>query len=176
VPTLAGIFILGELGGPAADAMHEISRRFDPKLARSRRPHITVAGSSGVGPIPWDTPVDELARRLTPITADTPPIPLTIGAAERFPQTEIVVLPVDPHGPIRVLHDRIASSGLRFGPARFTFSPHITLNLYRTLTRESLRELLAVRATGPVVLDTLYVYYTNAPNPATLLLKLPLLG
>jgi 2'-5' RNA ligase len=176
VPTLAGIFILGELTGPVADEIHAVTRRYDPKLARTRRPHITLAGSSGVGPIPPDTLVAELRHRLTPVAATTAPIELSLHTPHRFPQTNIVVLPIDPHGAIRVLHDRIATSGLKFGPARFTFSPHVTLNLYKSLTNETLRALFQVRATGPVTLKTLHVYYTSEPRPAKLLLELPLTG
>ena len=29
-------------------------------------------------------------------------------------QTDIIVLPIDPHGPLRILHDRIITSGLPF--------------------------------------------------------------
>src|SRR5580704_10290754 len=155
MPTLTGIFVLGELTGPIVDELHAITWRYDQKLARLRRPHITLAGSSGVGPIPSATPVQELRDRLTPIAAATAPIDLTLKPVHRFLQTDIVVLPIDPHGAIRVLHDRIATCGLRFGAARFTFSPHVTLNLYKSLTRETLRELLQVRVAGSVVLDAL---------------------
>jgi 2'-5' RNA ligase len=176
VPTLSGIFVLGELHGPVAATIHEINQRFDPKLARARRPHITIAGSSGVGPIPTDTSVALLRERLAPIAASTPPLELALHPAHRFPGTNIVVLPIDPHGPLRVLHDRVASSGLPFGRARFTFSPHVTLNLYKTLTPETLRELLAVRIEHTVTLRTIQLYHTSDPSPARLLLDLPLTG
>ena len=176
MPTLAGIFVLGELQGLPVTVIHDITRRFDPKLANLRRPHITLAGSSGVGPIPPDTSVATLRKHLEPIAASTAPIALPLQPAHRFPQTNTVVLPIDPHGAIRVLHDRIASSGLPFGPARFTFSPHVTLNLYRTLTRDTLDALLRVRITEPVLLDRLQLYYTSEPRPAKLLLELPLTG
>jgi len=176
VPTPSGIFILGELGGAVAESLHAISRRHDPRLAAARRPHITLAGSSGVGPMAAATPERLLRERLAPIAATTPPLELTLGVPERFPGTNIVALPVDPHGPIRMLHDRIASSGLHFAAPRFSFSPHVTLTLYRTLTQDALGELLAVRADGTVVLDRLDVYYTREPAPARLLLTLPLTG
>lgn len=89
-------------------------------------------------------------------------------------QSEIVVLPLDPHGPLRVLHDRIATSGLPFQPARFTFSPHCTLSLYPTLTRETERELLAIRINEPAIIDRLIVYHTMDPQPSKKLLDLPL--
>lgn len=94
----------------------------------------------------------------------------------RFMQSEIVVLPLDPHGPLRVLHDRIAKSGLPFQRARFTFSPHCTLSLYPTLTRETERALLSLRIREPAVLDSLTVYHTMDPQPAKKLLELSLTG
>jgi 2'-5' RNA ligase len=172
----SGIFILGELVGPVADQIQAIVERHDPKLARSHRPHLTIAGSSGLGPMAADTPVNLMRERLEPVTSTTAPIELVLGKPERFPATEIVVLPVSPRGALRELHDRIGASGLHFARPRFAFSPHVTLNLYRTLTREALDSLLAVRITEPVVLDRLRLYYTSEPNISRLLLDLPLAG
>ena len=42
----AGIFVLAPIGGSAVDAISELQRRFDPKLAGGQPPHITLAGSS----------------------------------------------------------------------------------------------------------------------------------
>ncbi|MGI8547032.1 MAG: 2'-5' RNA ligase family protein [Gemmatimonadaceae bacterium] len=176
MPTLSGIFILGELTGPVADELQAITERADPKLARLRRPHVTVAGSSGLGPMAADTPMDLLRERLTAVARETAPLSLKLGPVERFPGTEIVVLPIAPRGPIRALHDRIASTGLHFARPRFAFSPHVTLNLYKTLTPKSLRTLMGVYVSQPVTLDRLHVYLTNEPTPARLLLDLPLTG
>jgi 2'-5' RNA ligase len=123
-----------------------------------------------------DTPPELMRERLEPITSTTAPIELVLGNPERFPATEIVVLPISPRGPIRALHDRIGASGLHFARPRFAFSPHVTLNLYKTLTREALDSLLAVRMTEPVTLDRLRMYYTSEPNISRLLLELPLTG
>lgn len=174
--TPSGIFVLGELIGPAADEIQQVVQRHDPKLARAHRPHITVAGSSGLGPIAADTPVALMRERLEPITRSTAPIDLVLGPSERFPGTQIVVLPVEPRGPIRELHDRIGASGLHFARPRFAFSPHVTLNLYRTLTPEALTALLAVRVRSTVTLDRLRLYFTSEPNVSRLLLELPLAG
>lgn len=174
--TPSGIFILGELAGPAADEIQAIVERHDPKLARWRRPHLTLAGSSGLGPMAADTPVELMRELLEPVTSSISPIDLVLEIPERFPATEIVVLPVSPRGRIRELHDRIGASGLHFARPRFAFSPHVTLNLYKTLTREALDALLAVRITEPVVLDRLRMYYTRPPNVSRLLLELPLAG
>lgn len=171
-----GIFVLTELPGEAGDQVRALQQRFDPKLARLTPPHVTIVGSSGVGAIPTDTPVARIHEALAPIAATIAPMTLQFGAPTRFMQTDIISLPLDPHGPLRTLHERIATSGLPFKPSRFLFTPHCTLNFYRTLTRETERALLAVRVTAPVIVDRLQVYLTRDPQPATKLLEFALTG
>jgi 2'-5' RNA ligase len=155
-----GIFIVAELTGPVQTTVHTIQQRFDPKLARGTPPHITVAGSSGVGPLPVDTRVADISQALEPITHATPPITVHFEHPHRYMTTDIIVLPVDPHGPIRTLHEAIAASGLRFERSRHMFSPHCTLSFHRLLTPQAERALMAVRVEEPVVIDRLQFYLT----------------
>ena len=171
-----GLFIIAEIRGAAGTIIREINQKYDPRLARYKAPHVTIAGSSGVGPIPQSVTTSELWDKLAPITSSTPVLSLSLGLPLRFMQSEIVVLPLDPHGPLRILHDRIATCGLPFERARFTFSPHCTLSLYPTLTRDTERELMAIRVRAPVVIDNIIVYQTFDPQPSKKLLELPLSG
>ncbi|MEJ7758339.1 MAG: 2'-5' RNA ligase family protein [Gemmatimonadaceae bacterium] len=171
-----GIFVLAEIGGRAGDRIREINVKYDPKLARYKPPHVTIAGSSGVGPIPASVADVDLKDKLSAVTSSTAPLTLRFGPPIRFMQTEIVVLPLDPHGALRIFHDRIATCGLKFERARFTFSPHCTLSLYPTLTPESARELLALRVHEPVTIDRITVYQTLDPQPSKKLLELVLTG
>ena len=173
---LNGIFIIAELGGKAGEQIKAINEQFDPRLARYKAPHVTITGSSGVGPIPGSVATVELWEKLTPVTSTTAPMSLQFGPPMRFMQTEIVVLPLDPHGPLRNLHDRLATSGLPFGRARFTFSPHCTLSLYPTLTAETARGLLAIRVLAAVVIDRIHLFQALDPQPSRKLLELPLTG
>ena len=171
-----GLFIIAEIGGAAGTIIAEINRKYDPRLARYKAPHVTLAGSSGVGPIPPSVTTSELREKLSPITTTTAVLTLDLGNPHRFMQSDIIVLPLSPHGPLRVLHDRIAISSLPFQRARFTFSPHCTLSLYPTLTKETERELMAIRVRAPVVIDRITVYQTLDPQPSKKLLELPLTG
>jgi 2'-5' RNA ligase len=171
-----GIYVIARLGGRLAEEIHEIQRRFDPKLANRNPPHLTLAGSSGMGPIDPATDAAELEARLAPIAGSTPPLVLEPSPPQRFMQTEIIVLPLDPHGPLRALHERIKSSGLSFEEPRFAFTPHVTLNFYRTLDAEQRRELLAWRVTEPVLIDAIECSLSREPQSAIRLLSLPLLG
>ena len=173
---LNGIFIIADVGGEAGKQIKAINERFDPRLARYKSPHITITGSSGAGPIPASVTTVDLWEALSPIASDTAPMTLELQPPHRFMQTEIVVLPLDPHGPLRTLHDRIKTSGLPFTRARFTFTPHCTLSLYPALTADTARELLALRVAHPVEIDRIQVVQALDPQPPKTLLELALTG
>lgn len=173
---LNGIFIIATLGGEAGDQIKSINEQFDPRLARYKAPHVTITGSSGVGPIAASVTTVDLWETLAPVASTTEPMALRFGPPLKFMQTDIVVLPLDPHGHLRILHDRIASSVLPFGRARFTFSPHCTLSLYPTLTNDAVRELLALRVRAPALIDRIQVVQALDPQPPRTLLELALTG
>ncbi|MDQ2665159.1 MAG: 2'-5' RNA ligase family protein [Gemmatimonadota bacterium] len=157
----SGIFIIAPITGPACDRIAALQEQHDPKILKLGRPHVTVAGSSGMGPIAANTLVTELKERLGPIAAETAPITLHFGRPTKFMQTEIVVLPLDPHGAIRTLHERIKMSGLRSAAPRFYFTPHVTLSLYRQLPPEALKSLLREYFDEPVVVDRIEAHLTK---------------
>ncbi len=155
-----GIFIVSELTGEIRETVHALQRRFDPKLARATPPHITLAGSSGAGPLPVDTKVERIREALEPIVRATPPLTVRFERPHRYMTTDIVVLPIDPHGAIRALHESLRTSGLVFEKSRHMFSPHCTLSFYRTLTPAAERKLMAVRVDEPGLIQRLQFYLT----------------
>ena len=171
-----GIYVVADLRGDAAERVREIQRRYDPKLAATAPPHVTLTGSSGLGPIDPATTEAELGRALEPVTRETPPLVVRFGAPVLFMQTTFIVLPIDPHGPIRVFHDRIGRSGLRFLGVRHTFTPHASLSLYPELSREKMRALMAERVEGDVVLDAIQIYRSMDPLKPKLVMELGLEG
>ena len=173
---LNGIFIIASIGPAATARIASIQRDFDAKLAASAPPHVTIAGSSGVGPMIPTTTVADIRSALEPIAASTPPLVLPFGPPIRFMQTTIIVLPLDPHGPLRILHERIATSGLRFERPRFSFTPHCTLSFYPTHSATMLRRLHALRVTEPAVIDRISIEHTMDPQPSRTLLELDLTG
>ena len=171
-----GIYVIAPLQPSLSAVIGDIQARFDPKLARMMPPHITLIGSSGAGPIAPTTSVAELRDALAPIARSTSPMRLALGQPVRFMQTEIIVLPLRPYGPLRELHERITQSGLTYAKPRFAFTPHITLSFYRQLSAEERRSLLATRFHEPVELTRMEASLSNDPQPARLLLTLPLEG
>jgi 2'-5' RNA ligase len=172
----SGIFVIAPIGGDLGARIAEAQAKYDPRLARLGPPHITLAGSSGIGPIAADLTIDELRAGLAPIAETTAPITLRFGRPTRFMQTEIVVLPLDPHGPLRTLHERIKTSGLRAAPPRFFYTPHATLSLYREQSPDALRELLGLRFDEPFTIDTIEAHLTRDTGESRELIRLALTG
>ncbi|MDB4884065.1 MAG: hypothetical protein JWL95_2831 [Gemmatimonadetes bacterium] len=173
----SGIFVIAPIGGDVGARIAALQREYDPRLAAlNQAPHVTLAGSSGMGPIASDTPIAELEAKLGPIAAETPPMTLRFGRPTRFMQTQIVVLPLDPHGPLRTLHERIKTSGLRAAHPRFFFTPHVTLNLYRELPQPLLAALLAERFDEAMTIDSIEAHLTKDTGEGRALVTLGLRG
>lgn len=175
-PSPGRIFLIAPIEDPLGARLHDLQRKHDPKLARAFPPHLTLAGSSGLGAVHAGTSLAELRRALAPIAAATAPLVLALGTPHRFMQSDVVVLPMDPHGPLRELHDAIGRSGLRFEQPKFTFTPHVTLSFYRELSKEEAAELLAVRVPGPARIERIEAWRTREPQPPARLLSLPFSG
>jgi 2'-5' RNA ligase len=129
-----------------------------------------------MGPISSSTPVDELRRVLEPIARETQPMVLTLQRPMKFMQRDVVVMPLDPHGPLRALHERLKSSGLHFEHPRFAFTPHVTLSFFRELSRDELNALLMTRIVEPVIVDHIQVHRTVDITDTKKLFELPLDG
>jgi 2'-5' RNA ligase len=172
----SGIVILSELQDPLRERILEIQRQFDPRLAGGVPPHLTLTGSSGMGPISTRTSVEELRRALEPVARATSPLTLSFLPPIRFMQTNVVVLPLDPNGPIRALHERIKLSGLAYEQPRFTFTPHVTLSFFRELTPDMVKAALAVRVPEPFTIDRISAHRTVGIVNSQKLLELRLGG
>ena len=171
-----GIIMMAELHGAIARRLRELQQRYDPRMAAELPPHITITGSSGMGPISPDTSDEDLCTALEPIAAATAPFTVALEPPMRFMQSTVVVMPIDPHGPIRALHELIKSSGLSYEQPRFTFTPHVTLSFYPELPRERLRELLRVRFDQAVRVDSIQAYRSIDLTRTQKVLDLPLTG
>ena len=172
----SGIFIIAPIMGPVGERIAGLQGEHDPRILKLGQPHVTIVGSSGAGPIAANTPVAELEDTLGAIASDTAPITLRFGRPTKFIQTAIVVLPLDPHGPLRTLHERIKLSGLRSAPPRFFFTPHVTLSLYRELPKETLNALLREKFDELVVVDRIEAHLTQDTGESRLLATMPLMG
>lgn len=165
---------MSELRGDIAARVLEIQRRFDPRVAAELPPHVTITGSSGMGPISPDTTDEAIIAALQTAAAATPPFSVRLQSPMQFMQSTVVVLPIDPNGPIRALHERIKLSGLTYERPRFTFTPHVTLSFYPELSRDALRELTRFRITEPILIDRIQAYRALDLTRSMRLVDLPL--
>jgi 2'-5' RNA ligase len=171
-----GIVVMSELRGEIAEWLLSIQRRYDPRLAAELPPHITITGSSGMGPISPSTSDEKLRAALEVVAKSTSPFEVRLQPPMRFMQSTVVVMAIEPNGPIRALHEQIKSSGLAYDPPRFTFTPHCTLSFYPELDREKLRELLRVRFDEPVLIDSIQAYRAVTLTRTTKVLDIVLSG
>ncbi len=171
-----GIFIVADLHGEEADRIAALQRELDPKFANLFRPHVTLTGSSGAGVLPLDTPNAVLEAALSRVGEAVAPLDFVFGAPERFPATNIIMLPLPVHGPVRWLHDRIATCGLPFAAPKFAFTPHCTVHFFRTMTDAAWQRARRFRVRGPIRVDRIQAYATREPQPATQLCEIVLRG
>ncbi len=165
---------MSELQGDVAARVLDVQRRFDPRLADELPPHVTITGSSGMGPISRDTTDEQVIDALTTVASASAPFEVTLQAPMQFMQSTVVVLPIDPNGPIRALHERIKTSGLSYEQPRFTFTPHVTLSFYPELSRDALRELMRFRIREPIAIDKIQAYRSVDLTRSIRLIDLPL--
>lgn len=175
-----GIVVVAEIRGDAAARIHEVQRKYDPRMAAELPPHLTLIGSSGMGPISVRTATERLREALLSAARATSPMTLSFEPPMRFMQSDVVVLPVDPNGPVRELHEqmaeRIRAAKIVTDRARFTFTPHCTLSFYRELPDSALSELLAMRFEAAVLIDAVQAYRATGPSGTERLFSLPLSG
>ena len=167
---------MSELHGDVAARLREIQERYDPRMAAELPPHMTLTGSSGIGPFSPATTDEELRDALAPVAAATAPFTVRFDPPMRFMQSTVVVMAIDPNGPIRALHERIKSSGLSYEQPRFTFTPHVTLSFYPELATRAAPRAAARSLRDPVTIDSIQAYRAIDLTRTQRVLDLPLIG
>ena len=84
-----GIVVVAELAGPVAERIHDAQKEYDPRMAAEPPPHLTLIGSSGMGPISVRTDPERLREALLPGTRGTPPMSLAFEPPIRFMQSDV---------------------------------------------------------------------------------------
>ena len=150
-------FVVAELPGPVAAWVREMRGQFEPGIAHLPA-EITLAGSSGVGPIALGQSVALVQQKLAAALADYLPFETRFIGIGNFPGTEIFFAAPEP-GPFNLLHAAIIASGIAFGPSRFSYNAHCSLKGFTPLRpgqREAI-ESIAVPS-GPFTISTVSVY------------------
>jgi len=131
---------------------------------------ITLAGSSGVGPIPEGTDIKLIQDEIERIGRLTPAFKMEFGEISHFPETGVFYVPPKDRRPFAAIHASLASSKIPFAKSPFPYNPHCTLRVGLKV-EQSLSEFIHSLAVprGEILLDSISVY---AIDPGTLTVSL----
>ena len=104
---------------------------------------ITLAGSSGVGPIPVGTDLSLINRHLDRTLSDILPFCARFSAIRTFPNTSIFYLEPFDRSPFDHIHQELRVSGIPFSEIQWPYNPHCTLRGGAPLSAEAASELLS---------------------------------
>ena len=133
-------FIVAEIPEPVrsqVQAMRDSLNTLTAKLPVE----ITLAGSSGVGPIPPGTDLSLVQHHLEQILPHFSPFRARFAAIRSFPNTAIYFLEPFDRAPFDQLHQALRDSGIPFSANQWPYNPHCTLRGGKPLDAAAASEL-----------------------------------
>src|SRR5215471_16663327 len=132
---------------------------------------ITLAGSSGVGPIPEGTDIELIRAEVERIAASTSAFRMEFAGVSHFPDTGVFFFPPKDRTPFDSLHYSFASSKIPFTSSAFPFRPHCTLRVGPKVEPSVTERIYSIPIPpGEVTLDSISVYSLDANTLAVALL------
>ena len=163
-------FVVADIPEPHKTSLQIIRDRLATVTARFPA-EITLAGSSGLGPIPAGTDVRLVKEEIDRIAASTAAFAMEFGEVGSFPDTGVFFVPPKDRTPFDLLHAALASSRIPFGASPFPYTPHCTLRVGPKAEPGVSGLILSTAVpTGPVLLDSISVYAVDAATLAVSLL------
>jgi 2'-5' RNA ligase len=151
-------FIVLEIPPPVSGAIQALRDSLATPTARLPV-EITVAGSSGTGPIPPGTDRNTTEAALKPVLAGLKPFSMRFQEIRRFPNTNIFYLAPQERQPFDQIHAALAASGITFAPNRWPYNPHCTLRGGPMTDRDSAEAILSLSfPKQEFVIDTVSIY------------------
>ena len=117
-----------------------------------------------------------MREALTRVCETIAPLDFVFGAPERFPATNIIMLPCRCMGRCGGCMIASRTAGCRLRAPKFAFTPHCTVHFFRTMTDEAWQRARRFRVRAPIRVDRIQAYVTREPQPATLVCEIPLGG
>jgi 2'-5' RNA ligase len=135
-------YIVAEIPEPVRSQIQAIRDSLNTLTAKLPV-EITLAGSSGVGPIPIGTDLFVIQRHLERILPNLSPFRIRFSAIRTFPNTSIFYLEPLDRSPFDHLHRELRSSGIPFSECPWPYNPHCTLRGGKPLDAKAASALLA---------------------------------
>lgn len=118
-------YLIAELAGDVVPLVKEMRERFNPNNVYWPA-DITIAGSSGVGPIKIGQNLEDVVSQLTPIIREYYFKELKFISINCFPDTGIYYL-APKRGKFDEMHQAVIRSGVEFNDSEWPYNPHCTL-------------------------------------------------
>jgi len=163
-------FVVADIPEPHKSAIQAI--RAQLKTATAKLPvEITLAGSSGIGPIPEGTDIGLVRDEVERIAKSAAAFRMEFAEISHFPDSGVFFIPPKERRPFDSLHASLASSRIPFSKSPFPYSPHCTLRIgpkvEQSLT-EHIRSMPVPR--GEILLDSISIYSLDNSTFAVTLL------
>ena len=134
-------YIVAEIPDPVRSQIQAFRDSLNTLTARLPV-EITLAGSSGVGPIPIRTDLSLIERHLNRTLSSISPFCTRFSAIRAFPNTSIFYLEPLDRSPFDHIHQELLASGIPFSESPWPYNPHCTLRGGAPLSAEAASELL----------------------------------
>ena len=154
--------IVLEIPEPVRGVIRSLRERLATVTARLPV-EITVAGSSGVGPIPVGADKDETENRLKSVVNGMKPFPVRFQEIRRFANTDIFYLAPEDRQLFDHIHEALKGSGIAFGPNPWPYNPHCTLRAGPMNERATAEEIFGLTfPKDEFTIDTVSIYELDA--------------
>jgi 2'-5' RNA ligase len=151
-------YIVLEIPPPINGVIRSIRERLAMPAARLPV-EITVAGSSGTGPIPAGTDKTATESALNSVLTGLKPFRARFQEIRRFPNTNTFYLAPEDRQPFDLIHEKLQASGIAFAPIPWPYNPHCTLRVGPMTNHASAEDILNLSfPKDEFVIDTLSVY------------------
>jgi 2'-5' RNA ligase len=136
-------YIIAEIEDPAMTEILNLRTKFD-RVTSQLPVEITLAGSSGVGPISPGQSMDLLINEIDQILVSARPFKFTFKDFNRFDNTRIYYLEPSDRTEFDKLHTCFFKSSITFANIQFPYNPHCTIQSSHGLLSEDQIEILRV--------------------------------
>ncbi len=137
-------YIVLDMPTVLTDFVMDLRMRFSKRLL-CFPVEITVAGSSGVGPLESSQELAQVCRVVSDISSQVDELSLSFPRILTFPGTGVYFFEPTPRASLEDIHTRILASGLRFASSPFPFTPHLTALKVNPSNQAMVSEVEALR-------------------------------
>lgn len=155
---LGGSAIVMEIRGRVRQQVQWLREEFDPVLADNIPVEITVAGSSGIGPILPGQDGAVILNELSCIAHRMKPFEARLGQVTRFPGTDIFVFEVLPREPFETFYQWLLDTSIQFDSSPHPFFPHCSLHIWGEVGPELEAKMMQQTITDSFWVDSFAIY------------------